>query len=78
MRQNITSPGGSAKKHGFYYNKQIILLYLISSTQSEWLKIYKDTHSSNRDIETWCQSHQDSRYSEGFVMIYSRERYTYK
>lgn len=44
--------------HAFYYNnKQIILLYSISSIQSEWIKIYKENHSYNQDIETWCQSH---------------------
>lgn len=66
MRQQgkILHPPEDLKEiHAFYYNNnQIVLLYSISSAQSEWIKIYKKNHSDNQDIESWCRNRKKTDF----------------
>lgn len=73
-RPILTPPDNLKEIHGFWYKRnRIILLYSSSQTQSSWISIYKDNHSSYGDIIPWCESHGisfqilDRKYSNAYA-----------
>ena len=57
-RRILTPPDNVKEIHGFWYkHNRIILLYSSSQTESHWISIYENNHSTYSDIIPWCESH---------------------